>query len=50
MWVNKEGMSSSTKSIASRIRQVLLNMAKLTALDKHVTEQIRLVDLMGPSP
>jgi hypothetical protein len=47
MWVNKEGNPLSAKSMASRLRQVLLSIAIMTALHQRATEQMRPLDLTG---
>jgi hypothetical protein len=33
MWINKDGLSLSTKAMASKIRQVVLSIAMMTALN-----------------
>jgi hypothetical protein len=45
MWVNKEGNPLSTKSMASRLRQVLLSIVTMTALHQRAMEQMRPLDL-----
>jgi hypothetical protein len=47
MWVNKKGHLISAKPMAFKIRQVVLSIAMMMALDIHVTEQMRPVDLTG---
>ena len=45
MWINKDGLLLSTKAMASKIRQVVLSIATMMALNYHVREQMRPVDL-----
>jgi hypothetical protein len=47
MWLNKEGLPLNTKSTASRLRQVLLSIATMSAVNRRVMEQMRLTDLTG---
>jgi hypothetical protein len=47
MWVNTDGLPLGAKAIASKIRQLNLRIATMTAFNKHVTEQTRPVDLTG---
>jgi hypothetical protein len=47
MWINKEGNSLSAKSMASRLKQVLLSIATMTALYQCAMEQMRPLDLTG---
>ena len=47
MLVNKEGNPLSAKSMASRLRHVLLSIATMTTLHQHATEQMRPLNLTG---
>jgi hypothetical protein len=37
VWLNKEGLPLNAKSMASKVRQVLISIATMSALNKHVT-------------
>jgi hypothetical protein len=45
MWVNKEGLPFTARAMASKLRQVFLSIATMSALNKRVTEQMRSMDL-----
>jgi hypothetical protein len=47
MWINKEGQPLSAKAMASKLRQVLMSIATMTALQKCTTEQMTPMDLTG---
>jgi hypothetical protein len=47
MWLNKEGLPLNAKSMASKLRQVIISIATMSALNKHVTELMRPMDLTG---
>jgi hypothetical protein len=44
-WLTKDRSPFSTRAMASRIRQLLISLAKMTAANKKVTRLMRLADL-----
>jgi hypothetical protein len=47
MWVNKENLPLTARAMTSKLRQVLLSIATISALNKRITEQMRPMDLTG---
>jgi hypothetical protein len=45
MWLNKEGLPLNAKSMASKVRQVLISITTMSALNKRVTQDMRAIDL-----
>lgn len=45
MWANTDGLPLGAKTIASKIRQLNLRIATMTAFNKHITEHMGPVDL-----
>jgi hypothetical protein len=45
MWLNKEGLPLNAKSMASKVRQVLISIATMSALNKRFTQDMRAIDL-----
>jgi hypothetical protein len=47
MWLNKEGLPLNAKSMASKVQQVPISIATMSALNKRVTQDMRAIDLTG---
>jgi hypothetical protein len=46
-WLNKEGLPFGAKSMVSRVRQLIMSLDVMTASNKHVSNQMRAIELTG---
>jgi hypothetical protein len=44
-WVNKEGLPFGAKAMASRVRQLIMSLDVMTASNKHISQQMREIEL-----
>ena len=45
IWLNKEGLPFEAKAMASRVRQLIVSLDIITASNKHVSNQMRVIEL-----
>jgi hypothetical protein len=46
-WLNKEGLPFGAKAMASRVKQLIVSLDVMTASNKHVSNQMRAIELTG---
>jgi hypothetical protein len=46
-WLNKEGHPFGFRAMASRVRQLIVNLDVMIASNKHMSQQMRAIELTG---